>query len=180
MKTTTNVFLVGLMGAGKTTVGRQLAQRLQYEFFDSDHEVEQRCGADIPWIFDVEGEAGFRKRESLMIDELTQRRHIVLATGGGAVLSAQNREALRSRGFVVYLRASVERLYQRTARDRNRPLLQTADPRAKLELLLREREPLYREIADLTVNTDRGSINRVVGQIAGRLRQVAKHEHADA
>lgn len=178
MKTTTNVFLVGLMGAGKTTVGRQLAERLGYEFFDSDHEVEKRCGADIPWIFDVEGEAGFRKRERLMIDELTRREHIVLATGGGAVLLEPNRQALRTRGFVVYLRADVERLYRRTARDRNRPLLQTEDPRAKLEELLRQREPLYQEIADLTVNTDRGSVNRVVGQILSRIRHMAKRERA--
>ena len=180
MKTTTNVFLVGLMGAGKTTVGRQLAERLGYRFFDSDHEVEKRCGADIPWIFDVEGEAGFRKRESLMIDELTQHQHIVLATGGGAVLLEFNREVLRTRGFVVYLRAGIDRLYQRTARDRNRPLLQTEDPRAKLEELLRQREPLYREVADLVVNTDRGSVNRVVCQILVRIRYMARRERAQS
>ncbi|KPK40583.1 MAG: shikimate kinase [Gammaproteobacteria bacterium SG8_47] len=180
MKTTKSIFLVGLMGAGKTTIGRQLATRLNYDFFDSDHEVEQRCGADIPWIFDVEGEAGFRKRESLMIDELTQRAHIVLATGGGAVLSEQNRESLRSRGLVIYLRASVDRLYERTARDRSRPLLQTEDPRAKLEELLLQREPLYRDVADFTVNTDRGSVNRVVGHILGRVRHIAKREQAQA
>jgi shikimate kinase len=126
----------------------------------------------------VEGEAGFRKRECLMIDELTRYQHIVLATGGGAVLLEQNREALRTRGFVDYLRAGVERLYQRTARDRNRPLLQTEDPRAKLEELLSQREPLYREVADLTVNTDRGSVNRVVGQILSRIRHIAKREGA--
>src|SRR5690554_2872722 len=131
-----SIFLVGPMGAGKSTVGRFLAERLGYEFIDSDHEIEARTGVTIPMIFDIEGEAGFRQREMTVIDELTQRPNIVLATGGGVVLAEDNRRALRSRGFVIYLRSSVESLVQRTKNDRNRPLLQTDDPEKVIRQIL--------------------------------------------
>lgn len=157
------------MGAGKTTIGRQLAEALNMDFLDSDHEIENRSGATIPWIFDVEGEEGFRKRERAIIDELTQRQNIVLATGGGAVLSEANRQCLKSRGTVIYLSASIEQLINRTQRDRNRPLLQTEDPRARLEELMQIRDPLYREVADIIIKTDhssiRSSVNRIIQQL---------------
>lgn len=164
-----SVFLVGPMGAGKTTVGRYLAGALGYQFLDTDHEIEARTGADIPWIFEVEGEEGFRRREAQVIDELTQRRGIVLATGGGAVLRPENRAALRDRGFVVYLSAKLDHLLARTARDRNRPLLHADNPRAVFERILLEREPLYREAAHLVVNTDAGNAREVVATIVGCL-----------
>lgn len=168
-----SVFLVGPMGAGKTTVGRQLAAALGYTFLDSDHEIEARTGADIPWIFQVEGEDGFRKRESQVIDDLTRRSRVVLATGGGAVLRAENRAALHGRGFVVYLAAAVDQLLARTARDRNRPLLRTSNPRAVFERILAEREPLYREVAHVVVNTDAGNVREAVNTIIGCLPRVA-------
>lgn len=143
------------MGVGKTTIGRQLAKLLGYEFIDSDHEIEARTGASISWIFDVEGEAGFRQREQAMIDALSQRSRIVLATGGGAVINPDNREALKKRGIVVYLKADIDELLRRTAHDKNRPLLQTDNPRDKLTALLKEREPWYIEVADLVFDTQR-------------------------
>ena len=148
------VFLVGPMGAGKTTIGRLLASALKLEFIDSDHEIEQSSGADIPWIFDREGESGFRDREQKVLAELTQRDAVLLATGGGAVLRAENRAALAGRGMVVYLHASVEQQVARTARDRDRPLLQTANPERTLRELMAARDPLYREIADYVIDTD--------------------------
>jgi len=153
MKSGQSVFLVGPMGVGKTTIGRQLARLLKYEFVDSDREIETRTGATIPWIFDVEGEEGFRQRELDMIDELTQRQSIVLGTGGGAVIRAENRFNLRQRGIVVYLKADLEELLKRTAHDKNRPLLQTDDPRAKLASLIQQREPWYNEVADIVFDT---------------------------
>ena len=162
------------MGAGKTTIGRQLAEALGMEFVDSDHEIEARSGATIPWIFDVEGEEGFRKREQAMIEELTQRQNIVLATGGGAVLSAANRQCLKSRGTVIYLSASIEQLLKRTQRDRNRPLLQTEDPRAKLEELMQIRDPLYREVADIVIKTDHNSIHKAVSRIIEQLKNAPR------
>jgi shikimate kinase len=165
MKQPVNLFLVGLMGAGKTTIGRQLARRLKLTFIDSDHEIETRTGANIPWIFDIEGEKGFRKRERDVIDELTQQDGVVLATGGGAVLDKRNRNHLSERGIVVYLHTSIEQLVKRTAKDRNRPLLQTGDPRARLEELLTERDPIYREIADLVVETDNRNVLATVKAI---------------
>ena len=165
MKQPVNLFLVGLMGAGKTTIGRQLARRLKLTFIDSDHEIESRTGANIPWIFDIEGEKGFRKRERDVIDELTQQHGVVLATGGGAVLDKRNRNHLSERGIVVYLHTSIEQLVKRTAKDRNRPLLQTGDPRARLEELLTERDPIYREIADLVVETDNRNVLATVKAI---------------
>lgn len=160
-----SIFLVGPMGAGKSTVGRFLAERLGYEFIDSDHEIEERTGVTIPMIFDIEGETGFRQREIAVIDELTQRPNIVLATGGGVVLAEDNRRALRSRGFVIYLRSSVESLVQRTKNDRNRPLLQTGDPETVIRQILEARDPLYVEIADLVIETQQVSVFRVVKHI---------------
>lgn len=160
------------MGSGKSTIGRLLANELHQEFVDSDKAIEERAGADIPWIFDVEGEAGFRNREQTVIDLLTQRDRIVLATGGGAILRPENRQHLKSRGFVVYLQTSVEQQLERTARDRNRPLLQSDDPRGVLTKLMAERDPLYRECCDLIVKTDRRHPRSVVAEI---VRQLNKH-----
>lgn len=165
------VFLVGPMGAGKTTIGRLLARQLRLEFIDSDQEIEERTGADIPWIFDVEGEAGFREREQQVIQELTGRDGIVLATGGGAVLKPENRSALGGRGFVVYLHASVQQQAARTRHDRHRPLLQTDDPRAVLEELMKVRDPLYREIADYVAQTGTSSPRSVAESIERALGQ---------
>jgi 3-dehydroquinate synthase len=164
-----NIFLVGLMGAGKTTIGRLLARRLGKRFIDSDHEIEARTGATIPWIFEIEGEASFRKREADVIRELTAQDGIILATGGGAVLNPDSRAYLRARGTVVYLRASVGSILQRTSHDKNRPLLQTPDPRKKLEELTALREPLYREIADLVIDTGRPNVQSMVQTILDQL-----------
>lgn len=164
-----NLFLVGPMGVGKTTIGRHLARTLGLEFIDSDQVIEEKCGADIPWIFDIEGEEGFRRRERAAIAELTGRQGIVLATGGGAVLDAANRADLERNGTVVYLKASIDRIVARTGKSQNRPLLRTADPRARIEQLLAEREPLYREIADITVDTDRRGIRSTVNFILKHL-----------
>lgn len=169
MKSGGNIFLIGMMGAGKTTVGRLLARRLKWRFLDSDQEIERRCGVTIPVIFDIEGEAGFRSRESQVIADLTAQEGVVLATGGGAVLHEDNRAALRSRGFVVYLSAPLELLVERTARDRSRPLLQTDDPAARVAELLEARDPVYRQVADLVVQTDRRSARHVVREIQNRL-----------
>ncbi|HET8880534.1 MAG TPA: shikimate kinase AroK [Solimonas sp.] len=161
-----NIFLVGPMGAGKTTVGRRLAELRGLEFIDSDHEIEARTGVDIPYIFEREGEAGFRKRESQVIGELALRGGIVLATGGGAILDADNRRVLAAHGYVVYLHASIDQQLHRTARADNRPLLQNvADRRGVLGTLFAQRDPLYREIADLIVNTDGRSAKTLVHEI---------------
>lgn len=153
------------MGAGKTSVGRQLAKAMDCEFLDSDREIETRTGVNIPTIFDIEGETGFRKREQQIIDELSQHEGLVLATGGGAILASKNRACLQQRGTVVYLSASAEQLYKRTRRDRNRPLLQTDNPRQRIVELLEIRDPLYRETADITLDTDGHSVRWVVDQI---------------
>jgi shikimate kinase len=168
------IFLVGMMGAGKTTIGRALARALVREFIDLDHELEARCGVRIPVIFEIEGEQGFRKRECQVLDDCTVQPNLVMATGGGAVLAEENRRALQSRGIVIYLRASVEELYRRTSRDRNRPLLATPDPKATLRALLEMREPLYASVADIVVDTGTTSVNHLVTQIVERLRQVDK------
>ncbi|NBO10242.1 MAG: shikimate kinase AroK [Methylophilaceae bacterium] len=160
-----NIFFVGLMGAGKTTVGKHLAKSLEMDFYDTDQEIEKRTGVRIPTIFEMEGEAGFRKREVLMIDELTQMPNIVLATGGGAVLNAENRQHLATRGTVIYLRASVQDLYLRTRFDRNRPLLQNTNAQAKLEQLFSERDPLYREVAHHIVDTGNQPVANIVQKI---------------
>lgn len=147
----TNIYLVGLMGAGKTTIGRQLAKRLGRSFYDSDHEIVARTGVPIPTIFEIEGEAGFRRREQQTIAELSRLEGIVMATGGGVVLDPENRRCLRESGWVVYLNVPPAMLYQRTRNDRNRPLLQVEDPLGRLETLHAERDPLYRETASLVV-----------------------------
>lgn len=169
MATPRNVFLVGPMGAGKSAVGRHLARLLHLEFLDSDQEIERRTGVDIPFIFEKEGEAGFRRREADVIDELSGRDGIVLATGGGAVMDPVSRSRLGARGFVVYLETSVEQQLSRTRRGRDRPLLDAEDPEAVLDALLAAREPLYREIADLTVSTDRRRVHAVANEIASLL-----------
>lgn len=158
------------MGSGKTTVGRHLARLLEREFVDSDHEIERRAGADIAWIFDREGEAGFRDREALVIDELTRREGIVLATGGGAILRAGNRRHLHDRGTVIYLHGAIDQLVARTAGDRRRPLLQDGDPRDVLRRLTAERDPLYREVAHLVFETERRSARVLAREIAAHLR----------
>ena len=149
-----NIFLIGPMGAGKSTIGRQLAQILGMEFMDSDSVIEERAGADIDWIFDVEGEAGFRKREERIINELTQGQGVVLSTGGGSILSKDNRNVLSARGIVIYLETTIDKQFERTQRDKKRPLLQNDDPRKTLEELAKIRNPLYEEIADITLQTD--------------------------
>ncbi len=159
------------MGAGKSTVGRLLAERLGYRFYDSDHEIEARTGATIPMIFDIEGEQGFRQREAQVIDELTQLPEIVLATGGGAVLRAENRKHLRSRGFVIYLQSDVDNLFNRVKHDRSRPLLQNEDPKGTLAAILKEREPLYKEVADLVIQTEAVPVGQVVRKILHELKQ---------
>lgn len=158
------------MGAGKSTIGRLLAKELRLPFKDSDKEIEQRTGADIPWIFDVEGERGFRDREQSMLQELCLADGVVVATGGGAVLRPANREALRAGGRVVYLHTSVEQQIDRTSRDRNRPLLRTADPGRVLRDLMAIRDPLYREIADIIIETDERPPRLVVQEILERLQ----------
>lgn len=168
-----NLFLIGPMGAGKSTIGRLLAAELSREFLDSDHVIEARCGADIPWIFDVEGEDGFRQREVNMIDELTRREEVVLATGGGAVLREENRRALRERGTVVYLYTTVEQQLKRTARDRNRPLLQCDNREQVLNDMYARRDPLYRATADVIVRTDRRGPRAMVHEILRQVRQLA-------
>ena len=160
-----NIYLVGPMGAGKTTIGRLLASELNMPFLDSDHEVEARSGADIPWIFDVEGEAGFRLREHQVIEELCSERGIVMATGGGAVKKAENRRHLSANGFVVYLYTPVRVQLERTAKDKRRPLLQRPDREQVLSDLLRERDPLYRGIADLILDTEVLSPKLVIAEI---------------
>ena len=164
-----NIILVGPMGSGKTTIGRQLAKQLNLEFFDSDHEIENRTGANIPLIFELEGEEGFRKRETAMLDELSQKKNIVLATGGGAVISPENRAHLSARGIVVYLKTSVNKQLARTLKDKRRPLIQTEDPRAVLEALAEKRNVLYDEVADYTIETDEQSAKVVASKIISLL-----------
>ena len=166
-----NVFIVGAMGAGKTTVGKLLADELGLEFLDSDKEIEDRTGADIGWIFDVEGETGFRKREAAMIDELTARSGVLVATGGGAVLLEENRKRLVSRGTVIYLNAPLEQQIERTSRDRTRPLLRDGEPGDVLAALQEDRGPLYQEVADFTFTADRRSAKALAQEIARALEQ---------
>lgn len=169
MQQTERIFLIGPMAAGKSAIGRQLAQLLNTPFCDSDQVIEQRCGADIAWIFDVEGEAGFRRREAVVIDELTQLPQVVVATGGGAVLLAENRERLRSRGLVIYLQASLETLLLRTEKDKKRPLLQSGDKRQVLERMLTLRDPLYLATAHICVSTDSHNMQTTLRDIQDRL-----------
>ena len=164
------VFLVGMMGAGKTTIGRGLAKELGREFIDLDLALEARCGVPVAVIFDIEGEAGFRKRETQLLDELSRQPGIVLATGGGAILAAQNRGYLKERGSVVYLRAEADELYRRLARDKQRPLLQTADPRARITELLALRKPLYEEVAHLNFDTGAMPVAQAVARLTTQLK----------
>nr|WP_235610863.1 shikimate kinase [Bordetella sp. H567] len=163
-----------MMGAGKTTIGRSLARVLGREFVDLDHELESRCGVRVPVIFEIEGEAGFRRREATALAHCAARPGIVLATGGGAILAEENRAVLRQQGIVIYLRASVDELYRRTCRDRNRPLLATADPRGTLRELLDKREPLYREVADLTIETGCIPVSTLVKHLVPKLQAYEK------
>ncbi len=165
-----SVFLVGPMGAGKTTIGRLLAKQLGREFMDSDWYIELQTGADIAWIFAKEGEVGFRARETRAIDELTQRQHIVLATGGGAVMSADNRKFLHQRGIVVYLNAPVEVQMARTAKDKSRPLLQQPNPRKILQDLYSTRDPLYRQVAHIVLPTGHTYPRHMVNQLLQQLK----------
>ncbi len=160
------------MGVGKSTIGRQLAKLIGMEFEDTDHEIQRRTGVDIPTIFDFEGEEGFRRREKSVVEELTGNSGVVLATGGGVVLDPDNRRCLSGRGVVVYLSCSPEQQYDRTRQDRNRPLLQTDDPMSKLQELMAEREPIYREMADLVVSTERRNAMVVAKEIIRRLDEV--------
>jgi shikimate kinase len=177
MEIPTNIFLVGPMGAGKSTIGRYLAEILDKQFKDSDHEIEKRTGASIPLIFEIEGESGFRGRESTMLRELSQEKDIVLATGGGAVLAEENREVLKQNGFVVYLFAKIDVLYQRTRRDRNRPLLNNGDRRKKLEEIMLTRDPFYREVADLVIETDRRPARAVAKEVVDKIKSF-EHENS--
>ena len=164
-----NIFLVGLMGAGKTTVGRALARETGKTFYDSDHEVEARTGVRIATIFEIEGEARFRAREHETITDLVQLDNVILATGGGVVLNPDNRRLLAENGTVVYLRAAIDDLLARTQNDKSRPLLQTANPRAKLAELFEARDPLYREIADVVIDTSRQNVHTLVMRLLLRL-----------
>lgn len=163
------VVLVGPMGAGKSTIGRLLARELGYRFLDSDRIIEERCGANIPWIFDVEGEDGFRQRETAMLDELSNETGTVLATGGGAVMRAENRGLLKKNSVVIYLKTSIDQQVERTRKDRNRPLLQNDDPEGVLRRLFAIRDPLYTELADIVMFTDRKSPRLVVRQLVNRI-----------
>jgi shikimate kinase len=169
-----NIFLVGLMGAGKTSVGKLLARRLGKTFYDCDQEIERATGVRIPVIFEIEGEAGFRARERRMLSELVRRSPVVLATGGGAVLAAENRTLLKGHGTVVYLCASPQDLWQRTRHDRNRPLLQTPDPLVTLTGLYNDRDPLYREIADVVMDTGNQSLSALAHRLEQRLAQLPR------
>lgn len=175
-----NLFFVGPMGAGKSTLGKRVADALGLPFFDLDHEIQEQCGADIPLIFDIEGECGFRRRESAMLADFAARDGIVLATGGGAILADENRRLLRARGFVVFLETTVDEQLERLARDRKRPLLAAPDRRERLEQLAAQRDPLYREIADLTLPAGhRGSVAQVAHQLASQLRQIWRRGATD-
>lgn len=166
-----SIFLVGMMGAGKTTLGRQLARYLKRDFYDLDHELEARCGVPVATIFDIEGEAGFRRRESIELDICTRRPETVLATGGGAILAESNRALLKQRGKVVYLRASANELFRRLERDKTRPLLQTENPKQRITELVQQREPLYEEAADVIFETGSAPIHLAVKQLLHVLKE---------
>ena len=169
-----NVFLVGPMGAGKTTVGRLLGELLRQDFFDSDAEIEKATGADIPWIFDVEGEVGFRKRERKMIDFLTSKENIVLATGGGSVTAEESRRRLRERGDVVYLRASIDQQIRRMSGDNSRPLLQVEDRETQIRQLFAIRDPLYKEVSDISIETNGRNARFIAKEIHRQLNKISR------
>ena len=171
MTSLNKIFLVGPMGAGKTTIGRFLAAELQLPFKDTDKEIEARCGADVAWIFDVEGEQGFRDRESIVLEDLSHLSEAVIATGGGIVLRESNRKILAKSGLVIYLQVSVDQQVERTSHDRSRPLLQRGDPRKVLTELMAIRDPLYREIADLVIETDERRPRLAAREVADKLRE---------
>jgi shikimate kinase len=166
-----NIFLVGMMGSGKSTVGRALAQRLDRPFVDTDKVLVERTGVPVATIFEIEGEAGFRRRESGVLAELAQGNGYVVATGGGAVLAAENRDLIRAGGTVIYLRARLEHLWERTRHDSSRPLLATPDPRATLGALLEARDPIYREVAHIIVDTGTQSATTLVSRLVAALRR---------
>ena len=169
MKSRQNIFLVGPMGVGKTTIGRLLADRLGRHFYDTDRVIEERTGADIPWIFDVEGEAGFRSREQAVCAELAKKDSLVIATGGGIVVNPENRKAIRRDGIVIFLSATVEQLVERTAKDTRRPLLQNDNPRKVITDIFEARLPLYQELADITITTDQSSPRLLINDIVRQL-----------
>ncbi len=175
MRNTRNIYLIGPMGAGKSTVGRLLAKTLGSQFVDSDREIEQRAGVSIPTIFEYEGESGFRKREGEVLAELARLDGIVMATGGGSIMSEENRVLLHQCGFVVYLQCSIDKQLERTGRDPNRPLLQTGNPREKLRELFRTREPYYRALADFTVDTGQCTSRIAIRQILRAYQRTNAH-----
>ena len=169
-----NMIFVGMMGSGKTTVGRTLARHLNKVFVDSDQEIQKRTGVNIPYIFDVEGETGFRTRETGVIAELVMRNNIILATGGGVVLAEQNRELLSQNGIVIYLKASVHDLWLRTRHDKNRPLLQTEDPYGTMMELYQQRDPLYRQVADIIIQSGKQSVHNLMLELVGEIEAFKK------
>lgn len=175
-----NIILVGMMGAGKTTIGKLLASRTGKQFIDSDHEIQRRTGVRIPVIFEIEGEAGFRKRESEVLHDITEQQNIVLATGGGAILHPDNRALLRKHGTVIYLCAPVGELQRRTRRDKNRPLLQTEDLRARLTELYTQRDPLYRETAHVVIDSGRQGVRTLVQKLLQKLQQYTRETAGSA
>lgn len=172
-----NVVLVGMMGAGKSTMGRILAKHTHKSFIDSDLEIQNRTGVTIPHIFDVEGEVGFRQREAAVIEDILKGGNIVLATGGGAVLQETSRRLLQSNGIIVYLEANINELWQRTRHDKNRPLLQTDNPQARLAELFEQRDPIYHEVADIVIHTGKQSVHSLMLQLVDKI-EVFKNAHA--
>lgn len=170
-----SIFLIGPMGAGKTTIGRQLAKKLSYQFYDSDHEIEQRTGADIALIFELEGEGGFRKRETQVLSELVLLENIVLSTGGGAVLEPENRELLDANGMIIYLKSTAEKLHLRTAEDKRRPLLQTGDRLSKIKEIMKQREPIYVSLAHEIIDTHNLTIKQITLKIIKLIKENEKN-----
>lgn len=175
-----NIVLVGLMGAGKSTIGRQLARRMRLEFYDSDHVIEERMGVPISTIFAVEGEDGFRERETAIIEELSQKQGIVLATGGGSVLREENRKLIRRAGTVIYLCATAEQLYERIGHDKKRPLMQTENPLQTLRDLLKQRETHYQEVADLIVYSGKQRVSSLVRDVHNKIKSIQGGRRANA